>query len=368
MDRFSASTVASQHSAESPRIDSGGPADPLLASRPPRSNSRLDNLLASLSEFQQSDGNSVPSQAVRAARGGRSSPSSSKPTSPNASLGAAPRARSVGRMHYGRSADDVVSQMSLSNLQASQATLSAFLFKLASNHEKPPAAQDWKLRFFVLSRDSNLHLFKSNAAPFSLPITYLPLTGCSPVTYDASEMAWVMDVFGNGMNEFGVVVRRHWTLKFPDEATVVQWSDTINRLMQDPNSLKPLLTHVPSVVSSAITSESASNRSASIEYSRRGSDAAALSPNVFAESNLRVPNRLSDENLRMQQAMRQDYVVHQREAAVQFRQRKALQDMEKERQLQKSKLVEFSIINKTSQEKKELAKEKAEKLSNALFL
>ncbi|KAI9330324.1 hypothetical protein BDR26DRAFT_1011402 [Obelidium mucronatum] len=186
---------------------------------------KLDALMASLSEFGFEDDTSNSSQHR---------------LSTDLDLRRQSRRSSIGSGSYKRTsrsvarADQAISQIvTLGVLQDDSATLSGFLYKLTSEAQPPTRQQQYKLRYFVLSHTGNLHIFKSNNNPNAIPITFLPLTSCTAHTESGQnyEKLHIMRVHGDGVNAEGVLVKRQWTLKFPDEDTLVFWTRTIQRIL-----------------------------------------------------------------------------------------------------------------------------------------
>ncbi|KAI8829708.1 hypothetical protein BJ741DRAFT_622154 [Chytriomyces cf. hyalinus JEL632] len=72
--------------------------------------------------------------------------------------------------------------------------------------------QSWKNRFFLLSRDAKLFLFKPNPTLESLPITYIPVERYTAMSNPVYK-SWIVHVEGSGVTVEGVVQKRVWTLK-----------------------------------------------------------------------------------------------------------------------------------------------------------
>ncbi|KAJ3246283.1 hypothetical protein HDU77_009020 [Chytriomyces hyalinus] len=85
-------------------------------------------------------------------------------------------------------------------------------------------------RFFLLTEDATLFLFKS-AEALCRPTSQLPLTACGGL-YDKQLECWVLQVAGTGYSAEGIPVERHWTLKCEDESTMMQWIDSISIVLE----------------------------------------------------------------------------------------------------------------------------------------
>ncbi|KAJ3408835.1 hypothetical protein CcCBS67573_g01398 [Chytriomyces confervae] len=85
-------------------------------------------------------------------------------------------------------------------------------------------------RFFLLTEDATLFLFKS-AEALCRPTSQLPLTACGGL-YDKQLESWVLQVAGTGYSAEGIPVERHWTLKCEDESTMMQWIDSISIVLE----------------------------------------------------------------------------------------------------------------------------------------
>ncbi|KAJ3139714.1 hypothetical protein HK100_011331 [Physocladia obscura] len=100
------------------------------------------------------------------------------------------------------------------------------------------SSEAWNTRFFVLTRDGKLFIFKRNPNPSSLPLTYLPVSGYSAANVSTD---FILNVAGDGITPDGVVTKRTWTLKTSDPQTNQLWIDaltkTIARLSLDLDSI-----------------------------------------------------------------------------------------------------------------------------------
>ncbi|KAJ3009324.1 UNVERIFIED_CONTAM: hypothetical protein HDU68_002752, partial [Siphonaria sp. JEL0065] len=188
-----------------------------------KSTTKLEALMSSLQfEFGAKDGASDSSAPVNVKRQSRRS----------SIAGAAAKrlSKSVPRLNSG--ADDQSIVLTLASLQASGATLSAFLHKLNGHPTDQTAQQQFKPRYFVLTQNGNLHLFKSNNNPNAIPITYLPLSSVSAHTDSFnSETVFIMRANGDGISFDGTIVKRQWTIRFPDEETLLVWIRSIQRIL-----------------------------------------------------------------------------------------------------------------------------------------
>ncbi|KAJ3139717.1 hypothetical protein HK100_011334 [Physocladia obscura] len=127
--------------------------------------------------------------------------------------------------------------LTLESLQlSSTVVLSTILEKL--NASSGSDVREYKQRLFILTSDSNLFLFKATASQSDAPITFLPLLGCDGF-FDSQDSAWILKIHGKGLaNDSTTIVKRTWTLRFSDEATMILWVRSINRTIQN-NSVAP---------------------------------------------------------------------------------------------------------------------------------
>ncbi|KAJ3208525.1 hypothetical protein HDU82_002326 [Entophlyctis luteolus] len=195
---------------------------PAVAAVPkPPASARIGDLLLSLQDFSIDDftrGNSFDSDVSEVFTAG-----------------------DMGSVHPPAPAAPTVPLSPLSRARMPTAhSISGFLDKL--NPASTFAAPIYKRRFFVLTPDANLYLFKTNTNPTAIPITFLPVTKCEGF-FDARENAWCLQVHGSGIviTEGGsggdsasmtttTTVQRSWCLKFADEHTMNMWMRQINRI------------------------------------------------------------------------------------------------------------------------------------------
>ncbi|KAJ3288857.1 hypothetical protein HDU79_004497 [Rhizoclosmatium sp. JEL0117] len=122
--------------------------------------------------------------------------------------------------------------VTLASLQGTLATVSGFLYKLhASTDASAPASTQWKQRYFVLTEDAVLFLFRTND-PLSRPITCLPLNTvlCVQDPLDASFVIRVTDSL------LPINARpRQWSLKCQDQHTAALWVNSITRFIEEKN-------------------------------------------------------------------------------------------------------------------------------------
>ncbi|ORY33187.1 hypothetical protein BCR33DRAFT_723195 [Rhizoclosmatium globosum] len=143
-----------------------------------------------------------------------------------------------------RSSVETALALTLNSLMASNSTMSGFLYKLNSHSD----AQEWKMRFFVLTMDANLYLFKGNSNPIAQPVTFLPIDACTPhreVSANGTQQ-WIMKASGDGLTPEGDIVTRTWHIRFPDEDTLLAWVHAIHAVINVP------------LVTSGVTSASSS--------------------------------------------------------------------------------------------------------------
>ncbi|KAJ3228050.1 hypothetical protein HDU81_006359 [Chytriomyces hyalinus] len=116
----------------------------------------------------------------------------------------------------------------LEQLQSTMATFSGYLSKLAASPDSDGTR--WKHRFFVLSEDLRLYIFKSGNNTTSHPISYLPISDCTGF-FSSEEGTWLLKIHGDGLSADGTnVVKRTWTLRCNDEQTMQLWLRRINQI------------------------------------------------------------------------------------------------------------------------------------------
>ncbi|TPX76731.1 hypothetical protein CcCBS67573_g01998 [Chytriomyces confervae] len=90
--------------------------------------------------------------------------------------------------------------------------------------------QSWKNRFFLLSRDAKLFLFKPNPTLESLPITYIPVERYTAMSNPLYK-SWIVHVEGSGVTVEGVVQKRVWTLKASSAAELKLLEEALDTLV-----------------------------------------------------------------------------------------------------------------------------------------
>ncbi|KAJ3222293.1 hypothetical protein HDU81_010001 [Chytriomyces hyalinus] len=90
--------------------------------------------------------------------------------------------------------------------------------------------QSWKNRFFLLSRDGKLFLFKPNPTLESLPITYIPVERYTAMSNPVYK-SWIVHVEGSGVTVEGVVQKRVWTLKASSGAELKLLEEALDTLV-----------------------------------------------------------------------------------------------------------------------------------------
>ncbi|KAJ3005107.1 UNVERIFIED_CONTAM: hypothetical protein HDU68_004755 [Siphonaria sp. JEL0065] len=292
------------------------------------------------------------------------------------------RSKSASRSAWDGVAPEVMNAVTLGHLQTTQSTLTANLYKLNSSSNatasSPQNPEDWKLRFFVLSAETgNLYLFKTNATQKSMPVTFMPVQSYS-VSVDHATNTYLLRPQGDGMTPEGKVVKRVWTLKFPDETTLSMWAKNIHRFLDSvsssaspstPTSTRP---HTPerTSFSRSIASRESADRS-SVDRA-----------NYHQQSQL---NPIQQQN-QLQQQQQQEYQQRQQFAQEKYRQEQMLrwaqEDKERadrereriewERQQKISKEIEFQMIDKglesSKKKNEEKAKEKADMMKAMMGL
>ncbi|KAI9327206.1 hypothetical protein BDR26DRAFT_923965 [Obelidium mucronatum] len=126
----------------------------------------------------------------------------------------------------------------LGTLLASQPPMIGVLSKLF----KQGTEDGWKSRFFVFTKAGKLVVFKSNSSMANTAIASLPVTSCS-AGFDEVFGAWVLTVLGDSMGPSGHPVKRKWTLKGQDAATLKIWAECINEVVGgESGQLSPVTT------------------------------------------------------------------------------------------------------------------------------
>ncbi|KAJ3071930.1 hypothetical protein HDU98_004604 [Podochytrium sp. JEL0797] len=74
----------------------------------------------------------------------------------------------------------------------------------------------WKPRFFALTNDRRLFLFRENPRPSTKPVTFLPVEKHAAF-FNELLGVWVLTVEGSGVNAEGMLVNRTWTLSCADD-------------------------------------------------------------------------------------------------------------------------------------------------------
>ncbi|KAJ3257314.1 hypothetical protein HDU77_002760 [Chytriomyces hyalinus] len=98
--------------------------------------------------------------------------------------------------------------------------------------------QSWKNRFFLLSRDAKLFLFKPNPTLESLPITYIPVERYTAMSNPVYK-SWIVHVEGSGVTVEGVVQKRVWTLKASSGAELKLLEEALDTVvLLSPNNKK----------------------------------------------------------------------------------------------------------------------------------
>ncbi|KAI8617992.1 hypothetical protein BC830DRAFT_1166558 [Chytriomyces sp. MP71] len=121
--------------------------------------------------------------------------------------------------------------VTLAQLQASQSTVSGNLHKL--NALADSDATRWKLRHVVLDQQAALHAFQYPANPTSSPLSVLHVAQVQGF-HDSSENSYILRVSSarDHPSPSGGNTKRTWTLKCPDEPTLVAFTRSINAILR----------------------------------------------------------------------------------------------------------------------------------------
>ncbi|KAJ3074292.1 hypothetical protein HDU98_011556 [Podochytrium sp. JEL0797] len=127
--------------------------------------------------------------------------------------------------------------------------MSGFLHKLSA-----PTPHDthstFKLRFFLLDQHANLFLFKSNTNPNAIPVTFLPVSNCTSSmtnSMETGEPMFLLKAQGTGLGPDGSVVSRTWTIRFPEQDTLLVWIRSLQRGIQEKQRQQQQQHPIPSV-------------------------------------------------------------------------------------------------------------------------
>ncbi|TPX77320.1 hypothetical protein CcCBS67573_g01402 [Chytriomyces confervae] len=112
-------------------------------------------------------------------------------------------------------------QDSLGELRRKNPLMYGPLLKLNSTSD-----QSWKSRFFLLTRDGKMFLFKPNPSLETLPITYIPVERYTAMTNPVYK-TWVLHVEGSGVTMEGFIQKRTWTLKASSGTELKMWEEAV---------------------------------------------------------------------------------------------------------------------------------------------
>ncbi|KAJ3105360.1 hypothetical protein HK100_003903 [Physocladia obscura] len=100
------------------------------------------------------------------------------------------------------------------------------LLKLSTNQSGKPS---WIHRFFVLTSDATLFMFRSTNNNTNAPITHLCVKSCNAYS---SQNSWILELTGDGpADDDGHVGSVQWALKCPNEITLKHWLHTTSRVL-----------------------------------------------------------------------------------------------------------------------------------------
>ncbi|KAJ3343072.1 hypothetical protein HDU83_005834 [Entophlyctis luteolus] len=111
----------------------------------------------------------------------------------------------------------------LSSLQYTT-ELSGTLLKLSTSDN---GKASWKRRFFVLTPDPTLFMFRTSNNS-STPITHLCVESCSAYS---SQKSPILELSGEGVDDGGQVTHVSWILKCENDSTLRFWVATVNRIL-----------------------------------------------------------------------------------------------------------------------------------------
>ncbi|KAJ3064200.1 hypothetical protein HDU98_012361 [Podochytrium sp. JEL0797] len=106
-------------------------------------------------------------------------------------------------------------------------------------------------RFFLLSADANLFLFKTNTPSTLRAITHLPITSCTSL-HDTTTTSWVLQVSGHGLSPDGTtIITRTWRLFHTEESVIREWVDAIHVALESRDTIEEGEFGIPSASSSS---------------------------------------------------------------------------------------------------------------------
>ncbi|KAJ3071933.1 hypothetical protein HDU98_004607 [Podochytrium sp. JEL0797] len=117
--------------------------------------------------------------------------------------------------------------------------MSGFLHKRKSSPQSSRAShQPWIQRYFVLTADANLFLYKSDTPSTLMATTHLPISSCSSYFSPISKM-WILQVCGKGMSRDvpDTIVNRIWILSHADESVITHWFDAIHVCLESRDTI-----------------------------------------------------------------------------------------------------------------------------------
>ncbi|ORY33184.1 hypothetical protein BCR33DRAFT_723192 [Rhizoclosmatium globosum] len=117
----------------------------------------------------------------------------------------------------------------LETLQKMHPAMAGTLLKLNASDSSPHQGQTWKARFFLLTRDAKLFLFKSAPQPKATAVTYLPISSFTSMSNPLYN-SFILQLAGDGIGADGMVTKRTWVLKAHDLNTLRAWLDALNKV------------------------------------------------------------------------------------------------------------------------------------------
>ncbi|KAJ3246279.1 hypothetical protein HDU77_009016 [Chytriomyces hyalinus] len=163
-------------------------------------------------------------------------------------------------------------QDSLGELRRKNPLMYGPLLKLNSTSD-----QSWKSRFFLLTRDGKMFLFKPNPSLETLPITYIPVERYTAMTNPVYK-TWVLHVEGSGVTMEGFIQKRTWTLKASSGTELKMWEEAVISLTSPSVTLARSISLTERLGSSSHTqfAEASSSRFGGLPLgSHRGKEVAA---------------------------------------------------------------------------------------------
>ncbi|ORY33192.1 hypothetical protein BCR33DRAFT_856275 [Rhizoclosmatium globosum] len=245
----------------------------------------------------------------------------------------------------------------LEALQSTSSTISGILEKLNPGPDTSSSPQ-WTPRYFVLSDDGTMYLYRSSQVPQAKPLGVLPIASIHP-HFDDDEDSFVLRLLGHPSS------KKSWTLKCPDEPTHSLWTRAITRTLS--LSLSPPIRMSRTASLSANRSSKSSENTfldsaSSLDFDgppKRTSTATSAGrvsrSNSVSSSNSRYVN--TEEREAVQRQRYQEYLAKQQDLAekIQGQQR----ELAMKKQMEEKERLVREKKEKEAAEKLRIKKEKA---------